>query len=519
MDASPLPLLRVIIVGGEPAGAAALEGRLKTVQGWSLEITFAQDARTAFLALRERFYDVAFLDHLLPDESGLKALEQMRQQYPKVAVVVTSAQGSEKLAVEAMRRGAFDYLPMTALEAEDMPRLLRRAMEMQLLQNENAELRQVNRMKDEFISSASHELRTPLAVILGYAKAMEDGELGTLTPQQALAVKAIRTRGERLLDMLNRLLTFKEAKFGTQEVLLRPMDLSAFVKEVLDSDWPKEKTHGLELERELPQGPAWTLIDPDHMKEVLNGLLSNAVKFSPPDVAVRISVEVRPTQEVWVRVSDRGRGIPHESLPRIFDAFYHTDSDLTRSISGLGLGLALARQIVELHGGRIWLESEGPGHGTTANVALPMVRPDSPLIVVESEKRVDKKHVLVVEDNTDVIEIIRLFLAGFSNNLVLTATSRGQEAMDLLAQRRFDLLVLDIFLAGTVSGFDILASVERLPSDKRMPVLVLTGHQGAAQDAMRKGAQDFLIKPFNKNRFIDKVLQLLGIERRSHPRA
>ena len=348
---------------------------------------------------------------------------------------------------------------------------------------------------------------------------MEDGELGALTPQQGLAVKAIRTRGERLLDMLNRLLTFKEAKFGTQEVLLRPMDLIAFVKEVLDSDWPKEKTHDLEIERELPQGPAWTLIDPDHMKEVLNGLLSNAVKFSPPSAAVRVCVEVRPAQEVWIRIMDRGRGIPHESLPRIFDAFYHTDSDLTRSISGLGLGLALARQIVELHGGRIWMESEGPGHGTTANVALPMVRPDSPLIIVESEKRVDKKHVLVVEDNTDVIEIIRLFLAGFSNNLVLTATSRGQEALDLLAQRRFDLLVLDIFLAGTVSGFDILASVERLPPDKRMPALVLTGHQGAAQDAMRKGAQDFLIKPFNKNRFIDKVLQLLGIERRSHPRA
>lgn len=512
------PKLRVLIIDDEQGNRDLIKQRLATMTSWVTESSLVPDARSAFAALRESIFDVAFVDHRLPDDDGLRVLEQIRQQYPKMAVVVMSALGSEKIAVQAMRRGAIDYIVTQELESSDLAQLLRRAVEMQLLQGENAELRQVNRMKDEFISSVSHELRTPLAVILGYAKTMEDGELGELSPQQSLAIRAIRSRGERLLEMLNRLLTFKESKLGTQEVLLRPTDLTSFFKEFLSADFADAKKKNVALETDLPDGPLWSLADPDQLKEVVNGLLSNAIKFSPDGSKVLISMKIHPPQEVWLRFEDQGRGIPSESLPRIFDAFFHTDSDLTREISGLGIGLALARQIVEMHGGRIWLESEGQAKGTTATVALPLVQPDTPHMVVEQQRRIDKKRVLIVEDNADIVEIIRIFLAGVSKNIVLTTTDRGQDALDLMSQRRFDLLLLDLFLPG-LSGFDVLERMKRLPEERRLPVVILTGHRQAAQQAMRKGAAGVILKPFNKRNFIDTVLKMLGLERRTKPRS
>jgi signal transduction histidine kinase len=517
-EGSPLPSFQVLLIDDDLGRRQALQDRLTGLPGWQLELACAADASEAFAALRRKSFDLAFLNAQIARGDGIRVLEQIRQLYPKVAVVVMSGAGSEKTAVEAVRRGAVEYVVERDILQVDMSTLMRRAVEMHRLQTENTELRQINRMKDEFISSASHELRTPLAVILGYAKTMEDGELGALTPPQALAVKAIRTRGERLLEMLTRLLTFKESRMGMQEVVLRPTDLGIFLQRLLDEDWPSEKRKGIELERAAPEAPVWALADPEFLREVVNGLVSNALKFSPPQTRVRVSLTPRGPQEAWIRVEDQGRGIIPEALPRIFDPFTHTDNDMTRSVSGLGLGLALARQIIELHGGRIWLESEGADRGTTAIVALSLVQPDAPVVIVEKERRVDKKRILIVEDNADIVEIIRLFMAGFSHNIVITATDQGQQALELMIRQRFDLLILDLLLPG-LSGTEILERMRRMPQDKRMPVLILSGHPEAAKDAVQnKGADDFLLKPFNRNRFIDKVLQLLGLERRAHPR-
>jgi len=518
-EASPLPGFHVLLIDDDSARRQALLALLDGLPGWRVETACAGDVPAAFAALRQKTFDLAFLNAQIAGGGGIRVLEQIRQLYPKVAVVVLSAPGSERTAVEAVRRGAADYVVERDILQADMPTLMRRAVEMHRLQTENAELRQINRMKDEFISSASHELRTPLAVILGYAKTMEDGELGPLTPPQGLAVKAIRTRGERLLEMLTRLLTFKEGRMGMQEVMLRPTDLAIFIQRLVEEDWPPEKRKGMTLEHAAPGFPIWALADPEHLREVVNGLVGNALKFSPPDTRVRVSLSSHDSQEAWIHIEDQGRGILPEALSRIFDPFTHTDNDMTRSVSGLGLGLALARQIIELHGGRIWLESDGAGRGTTAIVALALVQPDAPVVVVEKERRIDKKRVLIVEDNADIVEIIRLFLAGFSGNIVLTATDQGQQALELMIRQRFDLLILDLVLPG-LSGTDVLERMQRMPKEKRMPVLILSGHPEAARDAVeRRSADDFLLKPFNRKRFIDKVLQLLGLERRTHPRS
>ena len=513
----PNPRLRILVVDDDPSNREVLSHRLGTEPGWDLSVSSASDASEALQALRGDFYDLAFLDYRLPDMDGVKLLDQVRQLHPKTAVVMVSAMGSERLAVEAMKRGAIDYLAAADLRTADLGRLLRRGLEMQVLQRENLELRQVNRMKDEFISSVSHELRTPLAVILGYAKTLEDGELGALTPPQTTAVKAIRRRGDSLLDMVNRLLAFKESSFGTQEVLLRPTDLTAFLKEIVPAPPPEAAARGVTLSTDIAQGPIWVLADPAKLKEAVGNLLSNAYKFSPDGGVVTVILSVHGGREAWLRVQDTGRGVPPEIIPHLFEAFGHSDSELTRDISGLGLGLPLAKQTVDLHGGRIWIESEGSGRGSLATIALALSEPDTPHLVVEQPSKSSKKRLLVVEDNADIVEIVRLFLAGFSENVELATTLKGQEALEMMSHRRFDLVVLDILLPD-MNGLDMLERLQRLPPDKRIPILILSGHAEAARKALTLGAVDYLLKPFTKQAFLEKVLKGLGLERRGRGR-
>ncbi len=513
------PKLRILVVDDDSSNRQILEDRLEAEIEWELAVACVPDASSALDVLRQGFFDLAFIDYRLPDMDGVKLLDQVRQLHPKTAVVMVSAMGSERLAVEAMKHGAIDYLAAADLRTADLGRMLRRGIEMQVLQRENMELRQVNRMKDEFISSVSHELRTPLAVILGYAKTLEDGELGALPPPQQTAVRAIRRRGDSLLEMVNRLLAFKESTFATHEVLLRPTELGRFLKEQLPATLPAEiQSRGLTLTVEVPEASLWVLADPEKLKEALENLVSNAFKFSPDGATVTLTLLAHTRREAWLRVADHGRGIPPELLPHLFEAFAHSDSELTREVSGLGLGLALAKQTIELHGGRLWIESDGSGRGSTATIALPLAEADTPHLVVERPSRADKKRLLVVEDNTDIVEIVRLFLAGFSDNLELTTTVRGQDALELLSHRRFDLLVLDILLPD-MNGLEILNALKRLPQDKRVPVLILSGHAEAARQALSNGASDALLKPFTKQAFLEKVLKGLGLEKRNKPRA
>jgi len=507
--------MRILIIDDEPSSRFILKERLSLVHGWMLDVEEAEEARCAFDALSKRFFDLVFLDYRLPDEDGLKVLDQIRQLHPKIVVIMMSAYGNEKVAVTAMKHGAMDYITRQELAAADLGHLLRSALDVQQLQTENFELHAVLRMKDEFIAGVSHELRTPLAVIMGYARTLEDGEFGDLTPAQKTAAAAIRSRSEQFLQAVNRLLTFKESSVGGHRVLLRPVDLSALVCDHLRAHWA-ESPRGITIEKDVPPSPVWVLADPEPLGEVLKNLISNACKFSPQGGRVSVSLKPHSAREAWLQVRDSGRGIPPDALPRIFEGFFHAEKELTRGVPGLGIGLALSRRIVELHGGRIWIESEGPGKGSTASIALPVATRDAPQVVVEPQRKPSKKRVLIVENNPDMVEILQLFLAGFSENLVVSTTQDGEEALDLIERDRYDLMMLDLLLPG-LSGLDVLKRLKRLPPEKRVPALVITGHRDAGAQALRSGAAGLLLKPFYKSAFIEKVSGLLGMEARPAP--
>ncbi|MCX5675905.1 MAG: ATP-binding protein [Planctomycetota bacterium] len=236
------------------------------------------------------------------------------------------------------------------------------------LREVNTELVRANQLKSQFLANMSHELRTPLNAIMGFAEAIRDGVAGEPTAEQREFAGDIHQAGRQLLGMINDILDLAKVEAGAMELTLVPCDLAVLIDEVVRVARGIARRKGIDLRTDVEPRPLEVTADALKIKQVLYNLLSNAVKFT--GTGGRVSVEARPKKEtVEVRVSDTGIGIAPEDLVTIFEEFRQVDSALTRQHEGTGLGLALTRRLVELHGGEITVESQ-PGKGSTFTVTL-----------------------------------------------------------------------------------------------------------------------------------------------------
>ncbi len=508
MPNPPATAFSVLVVDDEEDARTILQSELAKVPGVSLKVSTAADGDEALSKLKEIPFDLIFLDYRLPPTNGLDILERIRQHHPKTAVVMTTASGNEQVAVAAMKKGAMDYITQKDLRLTDLGQLLRRVIEIRDLVNQNMELRQVNQMKNEFIANVSHELRTPLTVVIGYANTMKDGSLGPLSDAQQKALGSIIDRAEGLMATLNNILRIRDVNEGRKQLLLKPVELNKLVAAQVERAGREIRRRKLKLTCDYSKTAVWVMADAEKLGDVIDNLLSNACKFSPPDGALKILVTVEKGQ-ARLSVSDTGPGVPPEVLPHIFDTFSAANQGPTREYPGLGLGLPLSKQIIDSLGGRIWIESEGSGRGTTARLELPMSAQDAAPAVVDGSETVSKKRILIVEDNPDLVEVLMLFLASVSRNLSIATAHSGFEALERIEEELPSLVILDVMMPG-MDGFEVLSRLKRLPPEKRPPVMVLTGYSDALVRAKEAGANEVMLKPFEKKTFVTKVLQLLG---------
>jgi PAS domain S-box-containing protein len=244
-------------------------------------------------------------------------------------------------------------------ERKQMERKLREA---------NLQLQEALSAKDEMIANVSHELRTPLTLISGYVQLLESTALGPLTAEQERAVQVMHRQGERLAFMINRLLMLQS--IGSDVLRRVKLDLGLWLQQTVQPWEVRVAGTGIQLRLEVSSPLPPLQADPNLLGHVIENLLDNAVKFSPNGGMVQVRAWVERDQ-VIIAVSDQGIGIPPDKVERIFERFYQVDKGLSRRFSGMGIGLALCKAIVTVHGGRIWAESEGEGRGSTFYVALP----------------------------------------------------------------------------------------------------------------------------------------------------
>jgi signal transduction histidine kinase len=495
--------LSVLILAAPSAERARLESQLKALSGWELSLECVAAPADALQALHEMFRDLVFVEYPIAGCDGLSLLAQFRQLHPKTAVVIVTPGTDEKTAVALMKTGVLDYLRFSDLPAFDVSALARRVVELRYLVDQNMELRQVNQMKNEFIANVSHELRTPLSVIIGYSDSLKTGSLGAVSPSQQHALDSINTRAEQLLRTVNQILRIGE---GQQRLMLRPLDLRAVAREAAAQPNRDLARKSMRLELELPPNELWVRADQERLSIVLENLLSNAAKFGPEHSQITLTVRADGQQAV-ITVKDDGPGIPQEMMPRLFEHFSAAVQGPTREHAGLGLGLPLCKRIVEQHSGRIWLES-ADRKGCMALVSLPLTQSDSPPLAVADEPGLQKKRVLIVEDNPEIVDVLLLFMSSISQNLELQAARSGFEALERVKDKRPDLIILDVVMPG-MDGFEVLDRLRRAPATQAIPVLVLTGYTDAAERAKAHGAQDVLLKPFERKKFVDTILQML----------
>jgi len=349
-----------------------------------------------------------------------------------------------------------------------------------------------NRAKDEFLALLSHELRTPLNAVYGWARMLRAGEVGADATQRAL--DAIVRNADAQLLLIDELLDVSRAISGKMRLDVRPVDLEAVVENALDAVRPAAESKRIRLESVLDPRAGPITGDPARLQQVVWNLLMNAVKFTDRGGHVQVLLQ-RVNSHVEIVVSDTGRGIDPDLLPFVFDRFRQADSSSTRAHGGLGLGLALVKHLVELHGGMVVAQSGGEGKGATFIVKLPLriaaisegpaprVHPTAPVLEPASEGvRLDGLRVLVVDDDPDAVELATAVLA--RAGAVVRACGSASEALGTVKRWRPDVLVSDIEMPGE-DGYALIRKVRALDAELggKTPAVALTAY-GRTQDRM-----------------------------------
>jgi len=335
---------------------------------------------------------LVLLDLNLPDCRGAETFRRVLEKAPDVPVVVLSGQDDEKLAMKAVHHGVQDYLIKSDITSKQLERALHYAIERQgLLRALEMTRKQQLEFKNQFLSHVSHELRTPLTCIHQYVTLLLDGLAGPLTGEQSEHLRTVLRSVTQLHAMIRDLLEATRAESGKLGIEPRCIAIGELIEQAISMMRPAAEQKRIRLEVAIDPAIPLVYADPDRILEVLINLIDNSIKFTPAEgtvVAKACMVETDPSA-VYVSVSDTGRGISLQALPRIFERLFQDPEVVDGNRSGLGLGLYISREIVNLHGGRMWAASE-PGSGATFSFHLPvysLARLLSPVIAEEGKLR------------------------------------------------------------------------------------------------------------------------------------
>ena len=364
---------RVLLIEDNPGDADLI--RLRLVEGHSsVKVDCVNRLSDGLASMTNEMPSLVLLDLNLPDSHGAETFRRVMKHSPNTPVVILSGQDDEGLAIKAVHQGVQDYLIKGDVTSKQLERAIRYAVERQaLLRTLEISQKQQLEFKNQFLSHVSHELRTPLTCIHQFVSLLLDGLAGPVVPEQGDHLKTILKSVNQLHAMIRDLLEATRAENGKLRIEPRCIALSELIRQAVAMMRPTAEGKHVGLEMGLDLRIPLVHADPDRVVEVLINLLDNAIKFTPAEGSVMVKacmVETDP-DSVYVSVSDTGRGIGAESKALIFERLYQDPEAVDNNRSGLGLGLFICRELIRLHGGRIWLSSE-PGQGSTFTFTLPI---------------------------------------------------------------------------------------------------------------------------------------------------
>ncbi|WP_348245253.1 ATP-binding protein [Leptolyngbya sp. DQ-M1] len=388
---------------------------------------------------------------------------------------------------------------------------LQRSQLVKALQQRAEELAQANRIKDEFLAVLSHELRSPLNPILGWSKLLQNGKLDESKTKQALAT--IERNAKLQSELIEDLLDVSRILQGKLSLTINPVNLASTIQAAIETVRLAAEAKSIAIETSLDPEIGLVLGDSTRLQQIVWNLLSNAVKFTPTGGQVTVQLE-QVEDQAQITVCDTGKGISPDFLPYVFDHFRQADSATTRKFGGLGLGLAIVRHLVELHGGTIQADSAGEGLGATFIVNLPLM-PIQPTIeqnsqVLQQSLDLTGVQILVVDDETDTRDFVAFALEQAGATVI--AVSSAIEAIAVLTDFKPNVLVSDIGMPD-MDGYMLMRQIRALPPEQggQVKAIALTAYAGELDQrrALSVGFQQHVSKPVEPEALIRTIVILL----------
>jgi PAS domain S-box-containing protein len=441
-------------------------------------------------------------------QAGTAALATEQLDGATAAMLPLIVDGGVKAVLSLVSERERRLRPSNAFVLEEMARRIRLALDRIQLYRAAQE---ANRLKDEFLGTLSHELRTPLNAIYGWARILRMRDLDEST---AKAVEVIERNAQSQIRLIEEVLDVSRIITGKMTIAAEPVDIRTVLRAAVDMVRPGIQAKQIRIEERIGEVPP-VIGDAHRLQQVFWNLLSNALKFTSDGGTISVALRAS-TPDVEFEITDNGIGIRREVLPFVFDRFRQADSSMTRTHGGLGLGLAIVRHIVELHGGSARATSAGEGHGATFVIRLPgaergstVVRALTPpqLTVATSSGALSGCTILVVEDHVDARHLITTVLELAGARAIAASTTR--EALVRARDERPDVLVADLGLPGE-DGFALLTQFRAMHAS--VPAIALTAY-ARATDRDRVLAAGFLhhvVKPVDPKQLVDLVSSIVS---------
>ncbi len=388
------------------------------------------------------------------------------------------------------------------------------------LRQQAEELKQANRNKDEFLAILSHELRSPLNPILGWSSLLKSRKFDEATTNRAL--ETIERNAQLQIQLIDELLDVSRIIRGKLNLTFATVNLASVIDAALETVRLIAQTKSIQIKIQLDANVVKVLGDYYRLQQVIGNLLSNAVKFTPPNGSVEVSLSLSSkltSHSALIKVKDTGLGISPEFLPHVFEYFRQADSSTTRKFGGLGLGLAIVRHLVELHGGTVTADSPGIGKGAVFTVRLPVMKESGATGKAEGVGKAGEKfnssllrglRILIVDDDIDTREFLHFFLQ--QNGALITAAASVTEALANIAQTVPNLLISDLGMP-EMDGYSLIRLLRAMPKEEggEIPAIALTAYAGESDRdrVLAAGFQKHIAKPVKPTELLTSIADLL----------
>ena len=536
----------ILVVDDEQSMRLTLSAIL---EGEGYRVSACGHTAEALKLLEESSTDIVVSDLNLPDGSGLEILTALNRISPDTIFILITGHASLETAIEAVNKGAFAY-HVKPIDVDALITSVRSAVTQQQLLLENRELLEAvqfsnvelqrardasieaSRAKSDFLAKMSHEIRTPLNAIIG----MNDLILGTsLNSEQREYARIAEAEGHSLLNLINDILDLSKVESGQLILETLEFDLRDLVDAAAGSLAMRAHAKGLDLNCSVESDVPCALIgDPVRLRQILTNLLSNAIKFTDSgEVSILVERDATSAGDstLLLRVSDTGIGIPSETIDSIFNDFIQADSSITRKYGGTGLGLPISKQLVELMGGRLWVDSElGKGstfyfnarfdiqreQGATSSSLVPDPETLTTLIVDDSRANRGRCHpleILMVEDSQHNRLIIQSYLKETPHHLEVA--ENGEAGFSMFQTGHFDLVLMDVRMP-VMDGYTatkLIREWEQAQGLKPTPVIALTAHalKEDVENSVAVGCNAHITKPIRKASLMEAIHEFAGV--------